>query len=382
MLAPATLEVLHDIGVFRLSIPRELGGFALGARDTAEIVRALGTADSAAGWTTIVSSAARNALAFDPKARDEVFADVATWVGPVMFGATVFAPKVGFGRKVDGGLMVKGKWSFGSGCKMAKWGSVGVEYEDPDSGTLRRAMAILSSDQYTIVDDWKVMGLAATSSNSVKADEEVFVPDYRVIQTTDIPQLVNQLRGQYGGVAFQHSAIGSMVATTVAFASLAVGMADGALQAFLEQAAKRPPFNLPYKTMSEMASIHVVAGNARATLSAAEAVLWRHADEIDRRAIAGEDFTPMDEPAITMDLVHQIHECLQMIDGLQLALGSSTVSLSNPIQRYVRDIHVLATHGAFRVDPMAEITGRDLFGLPPFAMMAAMSSPTGAPPLH
>ena len=75
------------------------------------------------------------------------------------------------------------------------------------------------------------------------------------------------------------------------------------------------------------------------------------------------------------DFVHQIHACLQVIDGLQLALGSSTVGLSNPIQRFVRDVHVLATHGAFRIDPMAEINGRDIFGLEPLPMLAALGSP-------
>lgn len=378
-LVPETLQKLHEIGVFRITIPRELGGFALGAVDTAKIVRELGRLDASAGWAVIVSSAARNALIFDPRARDEVFEDIESWPGPIMFGATVFAPKVGDGRRVDGGWMVKGKWAFGSSCKSAKWGSVGFEYDDPDTGERRRAMGILTRDQYTIVDDWNVMGLQATSSNSVRADDEVFIPEYRAVHTADIPRLTDGLRGAYEGIAFRHSSIGSMIATTVAFASLSLGMADGALGAFLEQAAKRPPFNLPYKTMSEMSSIHVVAGKARAVINSAAAVIERHADETDRRAIAGEDFGPWAEPEVTMDLVHQIHECLRMIDGLQLALGSSTVSLSNPIQRYVRDVHVLATHGAFRIDPMAEINGRDLFGLPPFAMMAALSAPAGPP---
>jgi alkylation response protein AidB-like acyl-CoA dehydrogenase len=387
-LAPATLEAVSRVGAFKVTIPQELGGYASGARDTAEIVKALGRGDASAGWLVIVSSAARNTLGFDPKARDEVFASVNDWVGPIMFGATVFAPKVGDGRKVDGGYMVKGKWSFGSGSKHAAWGTVGFEYDDAATGQRRRAMGILSRDQYEIVDDWHVMGLQATNSNSVRADEEVFIPDYRVVHTNEIPRLNDEMRGKYSGLAFKHSAIGGMVATTCAFAALAVGIAEGALDAFLEQAAKRPPFNLPYPTMSEMASIQVVAGKARAAINAANAVLWRHADEIDRRALAGEDFFPWNEPEITMDLVHQIHECLRVVDGLLLALGSSAIPLANPIQRAVRDIHVVATHGAFRIDPMAEINGRALFGLEPFPMMVALSSPPpgavpppGAPPI-
>ncbi|OIJ67760.1 oxidoreductase [Streptomyces mangrovisoli] len=381
-LAPETVKVLHEIGVFRITVPVELGGFAFGARDTMELVRELGRVDGSAGWTAIVSSASRSALALGDRVRDEVFADVGTWQGPIMFGATVFAPKVGDGRRVEGGYLVKGRWAFGSSCRIAKWGSVGFEYDDEATGERRRAMALLSRDQFTIVDDWQVMGMSATSSNSVRADEEVFVPEYRVIHMQDMMIRMEALRGTYQGLGFMHSATGTMVATTTAFAALALGMTEGALTAFVEQAARRPPFNLPYPTMADMASIQVVAGKARAVVNTAAAVVERQADEIDRRALAGEDFHPWDEPEITMDLVHQIHACLQVIDGLQLALGSSTVGLHNPIQRFVRDVHVLATHGAFRIDPMAEINGRDLFGREPLPVLAALGAPPpgGTPP--
>lgn len=378
VLAPETVSVLHEIGVFRITIPVELGGFALGARDTTEVVRALGRVDGSAGWTVIVSSASRSGLAMGDRVKDEIFTDITDWKGPLMFGATVFSPKVGDGRKVDGGWMVKGRWAFGSGCKIARWGVVGFEYSDPDTGGKLRAMGLLSRDQYTIVDDWHVMGMVATSSNSVEADEEVFVPEYRVVHTMDMPARMDALRGKYQGLGFMHSATGTMVATTTAFAALALGMTEGALEAFVKQAAKRAPFNLPYPTMADMASTQIVAGKARAVINTAAAVIERQADEIDRRALAGEDFHPWEEPEITMDLVHQIHACLHVIDGLQLALGSSTVGLSNPIQRFVRDVHVLATHGAFRVDPMAEINGRDIFGMEPFPMMAALGPPPPA----
>jgi len=56
-LAPATLEAIDRVGAFKATIPIELGGYALGARDTAEIVKALGQGDASAGWLVIVSSA-------------------------------------------------------------------------------------------------------------------------------------------------------------------------------------------------------------------------------------------------------------------------------------------------------------------------------------
>lgn len=380
VLVPSTVQVLHDVGAFKITLPIELGGYALGVRDTAEIVHTLGQVDASAAWTVIVSSAARITLAFPERARNEVFSGVESWVGPLMFGATVLAPHAGQGRKVEGGFMVKGKWPFGSGCRIAAWGTVGISYADPETGAQRRAMVILSQDQYQILDDWKVMGLQATSSNSVEATEEVFIPDYRVVHMDQLVGLIGALRGKYKGLGYMHGPIGSMVSTSVSFAALACGMAKGALEAFVEQAKKRAPFNVPYATMSEMASIQVVAGKARAIVNAAEAVIFQHADEIDRRALAGEDFLPQDEPQIGMDLVYQIHECVKVVDSLLLALGSSTVSLSNPIQRFMRDIHVLATHGTFRIDPMAEINGRNMFGLPPFPMFAALTSAPGTPP--
>ncbi|KUO10295.1 hypothetical protein AQJ58_20235 [Streptomyces sp. DSM 15324] len=50
----------------------------------------------------------------------------------------------------------------------------------------------------------------------------------------------------------------------------------------------------------------------------------------------------------------------------------------NPIQRFARDARVLATHGALRLDPMAEINGREVLRLPPFPLIAAMQE-AGAP---
>ncbi|WP_330351241.1 acyl-CoA dehydrogenase family protein [Streptomyces sp. NBC_00582] len=369
-LTPETLQAMHEAGVFKIMLPPELGGDALGARDTVEVIAALAEGDGAAAWTVFVSGGIRNLLGFPEQAVEEVFKEVDTWVGPLAVGASVFSPLVGAARAVDGGFLVSGKWAFGSGCKHAAWAVVGVEYEDAQ-GRLRRAMALLRREQYTIVDDWRVMGLKGTSSNSITVEGEVFVPEHRVLDMADLPAAMDGVRERYSGVGFRNGARALMVITCLTNVAIALGMAQGTLDCFIEQARARKPFNLPYPTVADMPSTQVSAGTARAMVNIAEAVILRHADEVDRRALAGEDFTAAEESEITMDLVYAVRLCADAVDRLQLALGSSTVSLNNPIQRFVRDIRVLATHGAIRFDPMAEISGRQVLGLEPLSMFAS-----------
>lgn len=376
-LTPETLKAVSDAGIFKLTLPAEYGGTALGARDIAEIVAALGGGDAAAGWLAVVATATRNSLAFPERTVEEVFRDAMTWDGPIVIGASLLSPVVGKARKVDGGWMVSGKWTFGSGSAHAAWAMVGVEYP-ADDGRPRRAMALLPRDEFRVLDDWHVMGLMGTSSNSVTTvGEEGFVPEHRVFDMAELPRLLDSIRGRYEGLGFQYGTLGLMLLVPVSFAALALGMAEGCLECFTDQARRRKPFNLPYPTVADMPSVQVTAGKARAVINIARTTIYGYADELDRRALRDEDFAPPDEPVITMDLIYVITMLAQAVDALQIALGSSTVVLSNPIQRFVRDIRVLATHGALRLDPMAEINGREILGLEPFLKMAGIEPPAG-----
>jgi alkylation response protein AidB-like acyl-CoA dehydrogenase len=366
---------VSDAGVFKLTLPAEYGGTALGARDIAEIVTALGSGDAAAGWLTVVATATRQSLAFPERTVEEVFRNAKTWDGPVVIGASLLSPVVGKARKVDDGWMISGTWHFGSGSKHAAWAMVGIECPTED-GPPRRAMALLPREEFRILDDWHVMGLMGTSSNSITTiGAEGFVPAHRVFDMADMMRMGDNLRDRYEGLGFKTGALGQMLLVPVIFAALALGMAEGCLECFAEQAKRRKPFNLPYPTIADMPSAQVTAGKARAALNVARRTIYGYADEVDRRALVGEDFIPPDEPVITMDLIYAITMLAQTIDALQIALGSSTVVLTNPIQRFVRDVRVLATHGALRLDPMAEINGREILGLEPFMMMTGWNPP-------
>ena len=353
---------LKEIGVWDLGAPLEYGGSASGARDLAAILEAVSRGDGSAGW--LAQAGATNGtlvLAYPKSAVDEVYADAAAVNGPLLTGASVFARQVGAATKVDGGWKVSGKWGFGTGCRTATWNMVGVDYHKED-GSPSRGLALVPMSKLRILEDWNVTGMSATGSNTLVADEEIFVREDQFFDLREMPARMNALGERWSGPEFGFGAEARMVALTMNLAAVSLGMGQGALESFLGSAPKRTPFNLPYPTIADSAAIQVVVGRSQAALDVARAVIERIANGIDELAAQGQDFTPVEATRTHMELVYAIKLVREAIADLEEALGTSVAVLSNPIQRAHRDLRVLASHGAIRFDPLAEITGRDALG--------------------
>ncbi|KEA63117.1 hydroxylase [Marinobacterium lacunae] len=366
-LAPEAVKALSEAGVFRLTLPSDFGGLALGARDTVEIITEVSRGDGAAGWTAFVAGGLRNMLTFPDQAVKEIFSDVANWHGPIAAGASIFATKVGEARKVDGGYMVSGFWHFGSGCKHAKWLGVGCDYDLP-SGGKGRGMAILERDQVEIIDNWHVMGLKASSSNSLTVKAEAFCPEHRFMDMMEFPQRMDEARYRYSGFASKFDGRGLMLLTNLSVIAIVLGMAKGTLEVFIDMAKKQKPFNLPYERVADMASTQVAAAKAHGAIRASEAVVLASADLLDQYASEGREIPADVEQSVVMEAVWAGHALDDVVGMLQRTIGSATAWETNPIQRFARDIRVALLHGAIRLEPMAEIYGRHLLGVEPFPM--------------
>lgn len=363
------LDSLRTTGLFRISVPIECGGFALGARDLAEILATVARGDGSTAWITMIASGfARVAMTFPRQTVEEIYRRSADWPGPIIAGASLFSEKIQPGRRVEGGYIVQsgGKWAFGSGCKHAAYVCVGIEYESAQ-GTKRRGMALLEKGQYQILDDWQVMGLCASSSNSVATTQDIFVPNDRLMPLEEFPARLDAIRGQYSGAGYRLNGLGLMLYVALETMAIVLGMAQGTLDCFIEQAKVRKPFNLPYRTLGEMPSVQVTAAKARAMVSSAQTLLYSRADQLDRMAKADASVTQAQESELMMDFAYAGSVCGQAIDLMQLAIGSSTISEKNPIQRFARDARVALTHGSTRLDPLGEINGREMLGQPPLA---------------
>ncbi len=371
MVPRETVEALQKTGLFLASIPVELGGYGLGARDLAEILVEVGRGDGGTAWVTMIASGhTRIALTLPDKAIAEIYEQAATWPGPTIAGGSLFSEKIQKAEKVEGGMIVKagGKWLFASGSKHAKFAAVGIDFEE--DGERQRGMVLLEHGQYQIVDDWHVMGMTASSSNSLTTTEDVFVPEYRFLDLSEFPERLGSFRKRYSGLGYSLNALGVMLTVPLEMNCAALGMAKGAYEAFVEQAKARKPFNLPYATVADSPGTQITAGKVGAMIRAAEAVLMNTADKIDRKAADDGNFEPAEESEMIMDMVYAGNLCGDAIDQLQYAIGSSTISDKNPIQRHVRDVRVILTHGSLRYDPAAEINGRYVMGLPPFSAFA------------
>lgn len=381
-LTPRTLDALAGAGVFQMSRPIEWGGLALGARDLTEVIATVSEGDGSAGWIAFTGVGLRNAMILDDEAIDEIAANAATHESLLLCGASVYATRVGDARKIGGGWMVKGDWAFGSGCRHAPFAVVGVNF-DRSLGS-GRGICLLDRPQYEIKDDWHVMGLSASSSNGLRIAEEVFVPDHRFVDTAQVPARMDAICTRFAGAAFQQGGPALLLVVTLSSVAITLGMARGAIEEFVAQAAKRRPFNLPYERVADMPTVHAAVGRARAMIDSAAAVIEGWADEIDERGEQGVPFRFEEESQISLNLAYASNLCEEAIKLLLDTIGSSAITLNNPIQRFFRDARVINSHGALRLEPQAEIVGRVAVGLPPFLMMGGAVpdvSAAGLPPL-
>ena len=127
------VDAIAEAGLFRLWIPRALGGEEVDAITLVEVVEAISRLDGATGWCVMIGGCYGVFGGYLPaQAAREIYGSDAR----VISGGT-FRP---FGRAVvvAGGYRVSGRWPLGSGCHHCTWmvGNCGIfEGEQPKRRT-------------------------------------------------------------------------------------------------------------------------------------------------------------------------------------------------------------------------------------------------------
>ena len=350
-LPPDVAAMMADAGLFRVALPKTLGGHEAAPAVIAETIETIAMADASAAWCLMIGvTTALNAAYLSADVARAVFDD------PGVITGGVFAP---LGRAVPDGddYIVTGRWAWGSGTQNARWivgGAMVMEGDKPKpgpDGAPYHRMMLFRAEDVTFHDTWHVMGLKGTGSLDFSVDG-VRVPQARSVSLIhDKPVETGPL---YVFPAFGLLAMG--------IAAVALGNAQAALDAFRDLAmAKKPAASK--RTLAERAHTQMVFAEAYAAHAGARAFYYGVIDEAWREARTGGAITLAQRARLRLASTHATRASAKICAELHDLAGGSAVYLSNALQRRFRDAHVATQH--MMIAPATlEVAGRALLGLP------------------
>ncbi|MGX6607329.1 acyl-CoA dehydrogenase family protein [Micromonosporaceae bacterium Da 78-11] len=350
-----TIERLDAAGFYHLTTPRRYGGADLGARELHDIFRALGAGCGSTAWV-VWATAGGNlwSCAFPEAAVAPVYR--APWVGNRTFALGGTARRMsGTARQVDSGWLVKGVWPFATGSVHASHGYLAVFLDDTDD--TRIGMALVPKDQLRELDDWDAMGLAATGSQTVATDGELFVPDERFSTPQILAERIDELTRQ--GLGPRR---GGIVRSLLTSTGIALGMADHAMEVFTGGIAKRSIPYSPYKSQLQAPITHHTVGRAHTRIRTAARVAEAALAELDRCDAEGRDLSPAESLQFHTDAAYVWDACADAIETLFRASGASAIVKRQALQLIARNARAGSLHGANNLDTWLENLGRDLCG--------------------
>ena len=351
-----TIERLDAVGVFSLTKPKRFGGADFTTRELLDIYRALGSGCGATAWVVWATAGGNmwsNAFA------DDVVAPVyeSPWVGNRTFAVGGTSRHMsGTATKVDGGWMVRGVWPFATGSVHASHGYLAVFYDDTDDSKV--GMVLIPKDQLISRNDWDAMGLAATGSQTMATDGDLFVPDERFGFPAQLASRTAELMAQ--GLGPRR---GGLPRSIVSSTGVALGMADQAMEVFLASIGRRSVPYSPYTKQVDSPVAHHIIGRAAMQIRAAGRLADAAVADFDRLDAEGADPTEQEILQFHTDAAYIWNECATAIETLFHASGASAISKRMPLQLIARNARAGSLHAANNVDTWMENLGRSKVGV-------------------
>jgi indole-3-acetate monooxygenase len=348
------VAALVEAGLFHLLVPRSLGGEETDLLTFARVIEEVARADGSTGWCLVQASGCSMVSGYlDPAAAREIF-------GPNARGILAWGPGKGQATPVDGGYRVTGQWSFASGSRHATWLGGHSTVVGPDSaprldelGAPAVLTLLFPSEQARLEDIWQVSGLRGTASDAYSV-ADLFVPEALTVCRDD-PARRREPGPLYGFRLDNVFAIG--------FASVALGIARGALDAFLDLAGDKTPRGRPSVlrddpvVRSEIARAEATWRSGRAFLREVTAQAWETARETGGITLA-------QRVQIRLAATHAIQLAAQALDVAYHHAGATAIFERHPFERRFRDIHAVTQQVQGRYSHYENV-GRHLFGLDP-----------------
>ena len=347
------IDAISAAGLFRLMVPKRFGGFQRSVKSHLEVSAALAESCAGTAWVTALTNVcAWFTGLYSSQAQEEVFG-----ANPDARVAGVFTPSTDC-RRVDGGLIISGKWFWSSGSLHADWVMVGVMEHDTNGAFVGQYLALMPRSAITIEDTWFTVGMRASGSNCVVA-KELFVPDHRLL---DLQAAVNSdYKTEFKDEAEYRAPFVPVAALVLVGAQLGIGRA--ALKYVIEKASQRSIAYTTFEKQNTSVMFQAQIAEAALKIDTAHLHAFRAAADIDNAAQSGVKLDYLTRARVRADTGVVINNITAAINILISAHGAGSFAESSPMQRWWRDANTAARHAVVLPAVSIEIYGKALLGM-------------------
>jgi 3-hydroxy-9,10-secoandrosta-1,3,5(10)-triene-9,17-dione monooxygenase len=344
-------------GFYRILQPRRFGGYEFDLTAFVPVMTEIARGCPSSGWVLALTSGHPYLLTYlKEEAEREAYGEDGDLRAPgVVMPGAVATPR-------DGGYVLNGGWDYSSGCDIATHflGNAMLPPSQPGD-TPSLLFVLIDRDDFSIVDNWNVVGMRGTGSRRVVV-QDVFVPEHRVAPTPFFSAEVLPCR--HANPMYRGGITGLLM---LELACVGVGIGLAAIDAYEEILRTKRVLTANSPLRFESATFQQHFGHASALVSTAYGALKQCARDYmefaHRQGSGGQPFS--DEENRRLVLVEQ--QCVRLsweaIELLFRTGGSSAGKSSEPLQRYMRDMTFMRTHIGLQYESVQENFARLHFGL-------------------
>jgi indole-3-acetate monooxygenase len=326
------VEAFAQAGLFRLWVPRSLGGEEADPMTLVRVVEEVSRADGAAGWCVAIGAGSSIFSGYLPAdAAREIYGN-----GTAAIIAGAFRP-MGEAAVTNGGWRVSGRWSLGSFCDHAKWMVGGCRITKggeplltPNGEPVTRLM-FFPAEAREILDTWHSIGLRGTGSHDY-AVKDVFVPHAHSLSFRDRPVEKGPLY-----------ALPTIALVSAELAAVPLGIARHAIDLLTGLAARKIAARTR-RPASEDATLQADLGLAEALLRSSRAFLYEALGEAWAVVSAGGRLDLTQRAMLWLAATHAARSAAEAGGLMFRAGGSASPYESYGIERCLRDIHAATQH--------------------------------------
>lgn len=344
-------QAMAEVGLYRLAVPADLGGIGADPVTQIRVIEAISIGDGAAGWNLMIGIETSGLVAFAPDLVAELYSDPKA----ILCGSTA---TLGQATPHEGGVRLRGRWPFVSGCHNANWFSALCQIGEPPDASI--GWVVVPMADAMIVDTWNTSGMRGSGSHDVEVDD-AFVPGVRVLRPQ--PGLRAPADARMGPVA--RIPTGARLAYNKT--GVALGIARAAIDAFVDLAHSKTP-RFTGTTLRERSFAHVALGTAEAELGAARAFVLDEVGALWEAACAGGEITDERRARLQIACSHAVEASARAVSEVHRAAGTDANKAGSVLDRCHRDVLVVGQHLTV-ARPLIEDAARMLLGLEPTAMI-------------